>query len=352
MIYTKFKKFNESFGIAESSILYSDFLLEEFSEKYKNWKKTNKDKFIEVKKYNNEYLSEIIDSPKWTEYPVSSIIVEWEIIKMSNEKFSKKYSLSSKTKDFITTGGCYNLVDHKSEDESYIDGPINDRSPKTICLRINLCMHFCDKFDDYDSMIVEFESLITHELNHAYEGWQRLKNKSPQISTDVTMAILDNNRARIKKELRNVWFNNIEYLIYATERHEISALVQEVLPYIKRYPLEEVKKRSLSWKYSDKMVNFDVDKFKEEFNNKTKELYPDGDPNFFLKYLKTALSNQLIKLREDSKLNIEDKPTIDGNKIKNMDIDEFLIYVKNRLNIAGEKIQKKILKLYYQESKK
>ena len=61
---------------------------------------------------------------------------------------------------------------------------------------------------------------------------------------------------------------------------------------------------------------------------------------------KGGFANQLIKNRENSINNKEDKPTLSGESVKTMSVDKFLAFIQKRVNRAGDRIQRNILKLY------
>jgi hypothetical protein len=74
--------------------------------------------------------------------------------------------------------------------------------------------------------------------------------------------------------------------------------------------------------------------------------YPDADVDIMLRRIKNGFANQLIKNRESSINNKEDKPTLSGEVIKSMSVDKFLNFIQKRINRAGDRIQRNIVKLY------
>ena len=172
-----------------------------------------------------------------------------------------------------------------------------------------------------------------------------MKKGKGQVSTDVTWA-LDVNRAKIKKDIWKIWYNEIGYYVYWSELHEINAMTQDAYPYVKRYDIEEVKEKAPSWKFATKMKEFDANDFKQRMTDKILSTYPDADVEMMLKRIKNAFANELIQKRKISIDKEEDKPTLSGEAVKAMSVDKFLNFIQKRINRAGDKIQRNIIKLY------
>jgi len=166
-----------------------------------------------------------------------------------------------------------------------------------------------------------------------------------QVSTDVTWA-LDVNRAKIRKDIWKIWYDEIGFYVYWSELHEINAMTQDALPYVKRYDIEEVKEKTPSWKFATKMANFDAQIFKQKMTDKILSVYPDADVDMMLRRIKNGFANELIKSREVSIDRKEDKPTLSGEAVKAMSVDKFLSFIQKRINRAGIKIQRNIIRLY------
>jgi hypothetical protein len=259
---------------------------------------------------------------------------------MTDESFMKRFPTSKKK--YIGTGACYNIDE---DGGSQIKPAIDDRSDVTLHLVLEIGALISDVFTDREGLSIEVESAITHELNHGYEGWNRMRKGKGQVSTDVTYA-LDVNRSKIRKDIWKVWYDEIGYYVYWSELHEINAMTQDAFPYVKRYDIEEVKEKAPSWKFATKMKEFNAETFKQKMTDKILNAYPDADVDIMLKRIKNGFANELIQRREQSINNKEDKPTLSGEAIKAMPVDRFLTFIQNRINRAGDKIQRNIKKLY------
>jgi hypothetical protein len=330
----------EAHGVAEATLIYNQFLLDEFNKYCDIALETGDKNYSHTVNYTQEDLSEFIQTEVWSKYPISSMEVTYTLQTMTDEDWIKRFPTAKKK--YIGTGACYNIDE---DGGSSIQPSIDDRSDVTIHLKLEIGALISDVFDNREGLSLEIESSITHELNHGYEGWNRMRKGKGQVSTDVTWA-LDVNRSKIRKDIWKIWYDEIGYYIYWSELHEINAMTQDAYPYVKRYDIEEVKEKSPSWKFATKMKNFDANDFKKRMIDKIISVYPDADTDIMLRRIKNGFANQLINNRENSISRKEDKPTLSGEAIKSMSVDRFLTFIQKRINRAGNRIQRNITKLY------
>jgi len=330
----------EAHGVAEATLIYNQFLLDEFNKYCDIALETGDKNYSHTVNYTQEDLSEFIQTEVWSKYPISSMEVTYTLQTMTDEDWIKRFPTAKKK--YIGTGACYNIDE---DGGSSIQPSIDDRSDVTIHLKLEIGALISDVFDNREGLSLEIESSITHELNHGYEGWNRMRKGKGQVSTDVTWA-LDVNRSKIKKDIWKIWYDEIGYYVYWSELHEINAMTQDAFPYVKRYDIEQVKEKAPSWKFATKMKNFDANDFKQRMTDKILSTYPDADVDIMLRRIKNGFANQLIKNRENSTSRKEDKPTLSGEAIKAMSVDKFLTFIQKRINRAGNKIQRNITKLY------
>lgn len=350
------KRFNgflikEAVGLAEPTLIYSDFILSETSDFFELFLDSNENKF-EQKKIYDLSNTDIFLKKDWHLFPVLKMEVLYHFNKMPHDKFCKEFPVTAKDKLYTSTGACYNFSSRKSKDSSYIDKPVDDRSENTIYLKIEVGTLISHEFTNQenllekkDDILLELESTIIHELNHAYEGYQRIMSGSGQVSVDLTFA-LEVNRSKIRTEIFKEWSNNVGYYLYWAEKHEMNAMVQEAWPYVKRFDFSLLKTKCSSWIFASKMKNFSAKDFKYKMYNLINSYYPDALPDILLNRLKNGLANYLDIQREKSSMEFEDSPSLTGDMIRKMNIDKFLEFVQNRVNSSGEKIQRRILKLY------
>lgn len=330
----------EAHGVAEATLIYNQFLLDEFNKYCDIALETGEKDYSQTVEYTQEDLAQFIQSELWPKYPISSMNVTYTLKTMTDEDYVKRFPTSKKK--YVGTGACYNIGE---EGGSEIKPAIDDRSDVTLHLVLEIGAIISDAFTDKEGLLIEIESSITHELNHGYEGWNRMRKGKGQVSTDVTWA-LDANRSKIRKDIWKIWYDEIGFYIYWSELHEINAMTQDALPYVKRYDIDEVKQKAPSWRFAAKMAEFDAQTFKQKMIDKILSVYPDADTELMLKRIKNGFANELIQKREVSINNKEDKPTLSGESIKAMSVDKFLNFIQKRINRAGNKIQRNIIKLY------
>lgn len=330
----------EAHGVAEATLIYNQFLLDEFNKYCDIALESSEKDYSHTQEYNQEDLTQFIQNEFWPKYPISSMSVTYTLKTMTDEDFIKRFPTSKKK--YIGTGACYNIGE---EGGSAIKPSIDDRSDITLHLVLEIGAIVSDALNDREGLSIEIESSITHELNHGYEGWNRMRKGKGQVSTDVTWA-LDANRAKIRKDIWKIWYDDIGYYVYWSELHEINAMTQDAFPYVKRYDIEEVKEKAPSWRFAKKMIEFDANQFKQKMTDKILSVYPDADVEMMLKRVKNGFANELIKNRENSISREEDKPTLSGEAVKAMSVDKFLTFIQKRINRAGNRIQRNILKLY------
>ena len=340
MRYLKTYKIFEAHGVAEATLIYNQFLLDEFNKYCDIALESGEKNYSNSVNYTKEDLAQFIKTDVWSKYPISSMEVTYTLETMTDESYVKKFPTA--TKKYIGTGACYNIDE---EGGSSIKPSIDDRSDVTIHLKLEIGALISDVFNDREGLSIEIESSITHELNHGYEGWNRMRKGKGQVSTDVTWA-LDANRAKIRKDIWKIWYDEIGFYVYWSELHEINAMTQDAYPYVKRYDIEEVKEKAPSWKFATKMIEFDANQFKQKMTDKILSVYPDADVEMMLRRVKNGFANELIKNREGSISREEDKPTLSGESVKAMSVDKFLAFIQKRINRAGNRIQRNILKLY------
>jgi hypothetical protein len=330
----------EAHGVAEATLIYNQFLLDEFNKYCDIALESGEKDYSHTQEYSQEDLTQFIQNDIWSKYPISSMSVTYTLKTMTDEDFVKRFPTSKKK--YIGTGACYNIGE---EGGSAIKPSIDDRSDITLHLVLEIGAIVSDALNDREGLSIEIESSITHELNHGYEGWNRMRKGKGQVSTDVTWA-LDANRAKIRKDIWKIWYDDIGYYVYWSELHEINAMTQDAFPYVKRYDIEEVKEKAPSWRFAKKMIDFDANQFKQKMTDKILSVYPDADVEMMLKRVKNGFANELIKNRENSISREEDKPTLSGEAVKAMSVDKFLAFIQKRINRAGNRIQRNILKLY------
>lgn len=333
----------EAFGLAEPTLPLSDLLIEDTEVIFTDFINSGANKLSLPEVYDLS-ASKILKDINWSKFPVIKLKVEYNFTKISSEEFRRKYPESSKHKNYVCNGFC-ETVDNKN-----LLPPIDFRTENTLNLSLGVGGIINEDFNETEDFLVETESTILHELNHAYEAYNRMIKGKGQFSVDLTWG-LEVNRSRIKKEIFKEWSDRIGYYLYWSEQHEINAMVQEAWPYVKRYDVNEMKSKCSTWRAAQQMIEFNPVEFKEKMYKLINSYYPEANPEIILNRLKNGLANWLDIERENSSRRLEDAPSLSGQQIRNMNIDKFLSFAAKRINESGEKIQRNILRMYSKKIK-
>lgn len=343
----KYQNFiSERLGVADPTDRIVLFIADEFKKFFDDFFKGKKDKHKEIWTYDPNDIPNVISGDEWYKFPVSKMRIEYNFEKHTNAKFHSQWPVTANSRNYNTNGGCAPLKEGRGNLSLYslIIDPIDNRSDSTIYLSIDLGGSINkDKFDyekDIDGFIVEIEALVGHELNHAYENWNRYLSGAGDIAASLTHGV-DINRSRIAKPIFKYWNKDLGYFIYCSEPHEINAMTQEAWSYVKRYDIAEVKKTH-PWEVAEDMVKFNAETFKTNLVAEIRKHNPGLDTNRVLNALKNGLANQIDKTSKEFK----DEPSIKGDSIRELDFDEFLEFCQDRINSRGKELQRRILRLY------
>jgi hypothetical protein len=326
----KIFKYNEFFleklGISEQTLKYSDLLTNQIFEEFDHFFNNKSEKVFEKSiKFESELKSLISDK-----YPVEKIEINIKFERISDFNFSKNYpTISSRGKYFTTTGSCEDIQE--------------DQSGKTLLIISVQGIINEIKFNDPEGLKVELESTLLHELNHSFEGFSRYLGKRPVIQTSLTYA-LDENAARVPESVWNIWWKEFAYYIYWTERHELNAMIQDSVPYTKRYSFEEMKQKCPSWDFYERMASFDVDSFYNRIVSEIVKTIPDKDPVDVLTEMKNGLSTAIRDLINRGENGNES--SLDPNLVEKLSINEFLNYCDKRIKKGAEILKRGIIRLY------
>ena len=158
MRYLKTYKLFEAHGVAEATLIYNQFLLDEFNKYCDIALETGEKNYSNSVNYTKEDLAQFIKTDVWSKYPISSMEVTYTLETMTDESYLKKFPTAKKK--YIGTGACYNIDE---EGGSSIKPSIDDRSDVTIHLKLEIGALISDVFNDREGLSIEVESSINHE---------------------------------------------------------------------------------------------------------------------------------------------------------------------------------------------
>ena len=335
---------NEALGIAEPILKISDLVLDQITKEFTSFFLTNKPNL--VKKVIIKVPTLVRSESIWRKFMVKDVELTVDFRRIPAEEFEHKFQVTSKLKNFNTFGACSDLIDPTKVDFDDFSEVSLLNEDGTISLKIEAGAYISSKYTEreFKDLCTEFESAIIHELTHAYEGSIVYKTTGNPLPTGVTVA-LDVNTDNIPKEVWEVWADEFTYHYYWAEPHEIRAMVADALPYVKKYNIEELKTICPSYRFITQMLKFDPIKLKADLIEKIKEFMPDKDPEAVLNSIKDNFANELLQYNLDH----EQVSSIDPYAIDEMTFDEFMESARKKIHDAGEKIRRKILRLYSRE---
>jgi predicted SprT family Zn-dependent metalloprotease len=346
----KFKSFNEALGVATSTMFYLDRLtyicIEEF---YKYIDKTrplgpdsdNKDSVSVRLSYRD--ISSLVPSYKKNEYdnfPLSEILLTIDFTKRGENKIGGS--------GYLIGGYASPFAKGRERQATRFKDAIRQNVDHSLSIHMGVEMIYDSNFKKISFNFEQFErthlfrkvkSVISHELNHLYEYYNRKIHGSKPIETSLTWSSIGDNIYDVPTSLFNFWQSEFTDYIYNTERHEINAQVQEAKTFVDLYTFEKFRKSKI-WKSAKLMQKWSFEDFKTEFSKKSQN---NGlNPDETLDKMKDMFCDEYIKLSKEWKEN----PSLNPEKLKRMSVNSFFEFFQKRFGEAGTKLARNYCRLY------
>jgi hypothetical protein len=354
----RFEKFiNESLGVGDPTIIYIRKLTYAVLEEFYNFVEQTRD----IGKESEEYLeyevvipyqsikSTIPKGPKgqeiYSKFPVSEIIM--------NLHLSKKNVSNMHGNDYMVGGYAMPFAKGRELQATRFKDPIKQNFDHSISVYMGVEVMYGPYFRrisfnhphfENTKLLKKVESVISHELNHLYEFYNRKMGGKPGIKIAPTMASIGENTYDIPDTVFKMWSDDFLSYIYCSEPHEVNAQVQEADSYVSRMNLTGFKRTRL-WKESQKMKNWEYKDFLEELKY---EIEDEGlNYEEVVEHMRTQFLNELEKwesdLKEDSRFNT--------TKLRNMSIEKFFGLFEKRIKESGEILTRNFLRLFSRKDK-
>jgi hypothetical protein len=322
-------------GLSRIATIYSNIVFESINhhidELISVMQPKNRKIIVGVKKIQDSVIGYEDD---FLEYPIQRIRIT---LSLSIKDVPKTHP-----QGFDTTGGMYPF-DNKSSKLSYITNEYNVNFSKRILNEISVVgdikldlgiMIDENRFNmgEIPKLKLEMMSLIMHELNHGYEFWLRNSNKSNDVR--IALSFLDIKKDGFAKKVYNK-LNYFLYYIYWALPHEQNAKVHELYTYVLNNTPEELMSL-VSFKNIINMTKFNSDVF---YNDLVLLIPEKGVERVTKKALKRFI--QTYK-KQHNELN----EYMDENLLGKDNIKDIFKYYEKTINLAGENMKKKVLRLY------
>lgn len=276
---------------------------------------------------------------KYSYFPVSEIILDLTFYKQTVEEMDGA--------DFKVGGYASPFAKGREKKATRFRNPIKQLVDHSLSIHLGFSIYYSKFFRKINfqhphfentKLFKKVESVISHELNHAYEFYYRKLGRRNTIKLSPTMASLGENVYDVPKSIFDLWNNEFTYYIYNSEWHELNAQTQEANTYISRMSLDAFK-RTILWKECQKMKNWKY----EDFINQMKDEIEDEGMDIstidrMVEYFCIELQNWSLSLREI--------PEIDPWKLYEKSQEEFFKIFEKRINNAGQVLQRNYLRLF------
>lgn len=121
-------------------------------------------------------------------------------------------------------------------------------------------------------------------------------------------------------------------------------MTQDAYPYTKKYSFDEMKEKTPSWDFYQRLSSFDPVSFKQTLVDEIKKSMPDRNPEEVLTEMKNGLADNITKFL-DSEENGPDT-SIDPELIKSLSVDGFFKYIDKRIKKGAEILRRGIIRHY------
>lgn len=351
---------NEKMGVALPAICYAepihDLTISEFTKYLESGSKKSNLKFEITSDNFNDCIS---NKENYKKFPVVSILLNLFFIKISDKKFTEQYPSKAKNNIPHTVGGAAYKFGHKNWKEySRKTKSIIEDLEFGIIIKLDVGITIPESYGNISDDVTlsdDVNETIWHELNHLYEYYGRLLSEKNiplyKRAPELSITFSDENKWGIPKEIFKTW-SNFVYYFYLSEPYEISAQVQEASYFVMKYGFDKVFETT-AWKYANEMVNFNPDDFIDKLENDIDD-YISNKPEektalysgVLSKPLKERLKSMWLSVyKKELALNKEESK-IDIEKLEKNDCDYFIKYMTKRVNRGGDKLKRKLTKLY------
>ena len=283
------------------------------------------------------YIQENIDGfeDDFLDYPVQKITINLSL---------EKTKLSVNHPQGFDTGGAMYPFGKKKDGISYVTKKYDVNFSEDILDELSVIAEIVMdltiildskrfKSSEIPSLKLELMSVIIHELNHGYEFWMRYQNK---VDSDLryALSVIKLSQTPFTKKVYNK-LNRFLYLLYWSLPYEQNAKVQEFYPFVLKYDVDELINLGI-YKNIKEMINFNSDIFYDELVS----LIPDKKMTSVL----DRIFKEFIKSYRKSHKQMDE--VLDDVVIRKSGIKGIFKHYEKTINMAGENMRRKVLRLY------
>lgn len=347
----KFQSFNESLGVARATLFYVNRLtyicIEEFYKYIDQTRPLGKEAddtdSVDIRLSYRD-ISRLVPSFKkeqYDEFPLSEILLTLDFSKRGGDKIGGD--------GYMIGGYASPFARGREKQATRFKDAIRQNVDHSLSIHLGIEMIYDSNFKKINTGFEQFErthlfkkvkSVITHELNHLYEFYNRKLYGSKPIQTSLTWASIgEENIYDVPKSLFDLWQSEFTDYIYFSEKHEMNAQVQEAKTFVDLYSFEKFRRTQL-WKSGKFMQKWNYDNFKTEFGRSASNHGLDTEKT--LNNMKNVFCENYFKLATEWK----ETPSLDPSKLGKMSVDNFFKFFQKRFEESGTKLIKNYCRLF------
>ena len=277
---------------------------------------------------------------QYSKFPLSEIVLDLN--------FYKKNSEYMKGNDYTIGGYAMPFARGRESKATRFKDAVKQLTDHSLSICLGISVYYGPYFRkvsmqhphfESTKLFKKVESVLSHELNHLYEFYNRKLNKAPSIQLSTTIASLSENTYEIPTSIFDMWSNEFLTYVYQSESHEINAQSQEAQSFISRMTWDRFKRVKL-YKDAIKMKNWNYKEFIKSIGEEIEE--EDMNVEETLEHMKEHF---LIEYQTQA-IDFKESPSPDPWKLYNMDLDKFFQVFEKRIKESGDKLIRNFAKLY------
>jgi hypothetical protein len=274
----------------------------------------------------------------WKSFPISEINFTTELHKVKG--ISVPYSVGGSASPFARGREKY---------ATRIVDPIRENQDHTLSIHFTIQLFYGQFFrkisinhPDFEKtkLFKKIESVISHELNHLYDQYNRRLNKAKRFEVGLTWAsIEEENLYDVPDSIVSYWKDNFTNWVYESEPHEVNAQTQEADSYIRRMTFDRFRRESY-FKKAKTMQNWSSEEFINDFKEVIKEEGLDPDETLE-KVRKTFIGRYKEYVRDNNEY-----PDLDPWKLDRYSPKKFWKIFERKIKESGTTLIKNYCRLF------
>ncbi len=346
---------NEALGVAKSTTFYTKRLTKmvidefyDFVDDAKTLGKGASEPYVGDKALSYYQIKNLIpstDRDVYLDFPVSEILVSVIIEKKDREEMLDSDGFEV---PYLIGGYASPFAKGREKYATRFKPSIRQKVDHSLSIHLTIEINYGNKFRKISTSHPQFEnthlfkkveSVILHELNHLYEFYKRRLSGSSSIGTSLTWASIGEDIYKdLPKDVIKYWQDEFTTYIYAAEKHELNAQVQEMKAYSDKMNFDKFR-RLFQYKQAKDMQSWNYEEFLNEMTNRL-------DKHKLTISIVDIMKEQFILEYEKNLKELDEIPKIDPVKLRKMSTEKFFKFFEKIIKEAGETLIRGYCRLY------